>query len=131
MEKGGKTYHINIGMSVQKAAQAFQRMRPGLRLPDIKGNLRFYIFPVIYYCIVHMNRVPHDISQKTYGIFMEQFCRLDYYIPVFFLIGPFGGGDYFSCSSVYYFPPSCNIIMGIYFQHIRIQMIHQMNFQFV
>ena len=100
------------------------------RLTNIKSNLRFNIFPVIYHCIIHMNRIPHNVCKKTYCILVKKFCRFDHYISGCFIIGPFTDRNNLTCCTVNNFPPSGNIITCIYFQHIRIKMIHQVNFQF-
>ena len=129
MEKCREPYYIYIRMRIQESAQTLHRMCPGLWLAHIKGNLRFYILPFIYDCIVHVYRIPHNISQEAYGIFMKRLCRSDNHISGFFHIAPQVCGDGFSGSAIHNLPPSVNIISRIYLQHIRIQMIHQMNLQ--
>ena len=129
MEKSSKTNHIYILVSIQEVTQFFHTMCFCFWLTHIKSNLRFYILPVIDYRIIHVDRIPHDISQKADGIFMEPFYRMDNHISAFFFVRPFTYRNHFSGSTVYHFPPSLNIIPVIDFQHIRIQMIHQMNLQ--
>ena len=82
MEKGGEAYHIHILVGVKESAEALQGMSSCLWLAHIKGDLRLYIFPVVYHCIVHMYRIPHNISQEADGILMERFYRCNYHIPL-------------------------------------------------
>ena len=88
MEKCSETHNIHIFMGIQESAQTFQRMSFCFWLAHIKCDLWLYIFPVIYYCIIHVYRVPHNICQKAYSVFMKQLCRSDHYITCFFLIAP-------------------------------------------
>ena len=120
MEKCSKAHNIHILMSIQKSAQTFQGISFCFRLAHIKCNLRFHIFPVIYYCIVHVYRIPHDICQEAYSVFMKQLCSSDHYITGFFIIAPQLCWYRFPGSTVYNFPPSVDIISCIHRQHIRI-----------
>lgn len=52
-----------------------------LRLTYIKGDLLFKISPAVGDCIVHVHRIPHDVSQEAYRIVMEFFCSVDDHIP--------------------------------------------------
>ena len=131
MEKSSKSYDIYILMCVQKSAQTLHRICSCFRLTHIKCDLWFHILPFIYYCIVHMYRIPHNICQETYRIFMKWLCSSEYYITCFFDIAPLSCRHCFSGGSIHNFPPSVNIVSRIYCQHIRIQMIHQMNLQFI
>ena len=128
MEKGCKTKHINVWMVFNKLTQTFHGKFMSLRLTYIKGNLMFYVFPSVGHCIVHMYWVPHNIRQKAYSIIMERFC-LDFHVSCFFRVAPFACRNRLSCGTVYYFPPTINIIPAVWFQHIRIKSFHQMNFQ--
>ena len=129
MEKCGKSYDIYILMSVQKSAQALQRMSSCFRLAHIKCDLWFYVLPFIYYRIIHMYRVPHNICQEADCIFMKQFCSRNHYVSCRFFIRPLIRRYRFACVTVHYFPPSANIISRIDCKHIRIEVIHQVDFQ--
>ena len=98
-----------------------------LWLTHIKSNLMLYIFPVIDNGIVHMYRIPHDISQKTYGIIMERNGRSNGHISCLFGIRPVIAAYHFTGCTVNNFPPASDVIMAVYFQHFRINSAHQMN----
>ena len=129
MEKGGEANHIDIRMAVQETAETLQGMGSCLWLAHIKGDLGLYVLPVVYHCVVHMYRVPHNICQEAYGVLMEKLRRGDYHISGLFVVGPAGYRHCFACGAVYNFPPSCNVVTGVDLQHIRVKVIHQVNFQ--
>ena len=114
MEKGGEAYHIHILVGIKESAEALQRMSSCFWLAHIKGDLRLYIFPVVYHCIVHMYRIPHNISQKTYRIIMKSLRRFDGHITGLLTVTPLCHRNHFSCRTVNDFPPSLDIIMRIY-----------------
>ena len=62
MEKGSKTKNIYIGMLLNKFAETLHRIRMRLGLTHIEGNLMLHIFPSVGHCIVHMYRIPNDVS---------------------------------------------------------------------
>ena len=86
VKKCSKSYYIHIIMGIQKSAEAIHGMCTCCRLTHIKSDLRFYIFPVIDNCIVHMHRIPHDICKKAYRILMELFRRADHNISFIFIV---------------------------------------------
>ena len=116
-------------MGIQKLTQFFHTMCLCFRLTHIKSNLWLHIFPVIYHSIVHIDRIPHNISQETNGILMKPFCWMNHHIPALFFVSPFTDRNDFPCGTICYFPPFPDIIPVIHLQHCRIQMIHQMYFQ--
>ena len=124
MEKRGKTQYIYIWMLLYKFAQALHGISVGFRLSHIKGNLMFHILPVVDHRIIHMYRVPHNISQETYGIVMER-RSLNGNLSVCFVIGPVPGGNNFACGSVNHFPPTFDIIPAVGRQHVGIEPLHQ------
>ena len=128
MEKCSKTHYVHILMGFQETAETFQRVLSCGRLTYVKGHLRLHVLPVVDNCIVHMNRIPHNICQKAYGILMEGYC-LNLHISGFLIIRPFIAGNRLACGTVHDLPPFTDIVSCIYCQHIRVKMIHQMNFQ--
>ena len=128
VEKCCKTYYIHILMGFQETTETFHRILSCGRLAHVKGHLRLHILPVIDNCIVHMNRIPHNIRKKAYSILMKRHC-LDLYISGFFIIRPLFTGNRLACSTIHNLPPFADIISCIYCKHIRVKMIHQMNFQ--
>ena len=127
MEERGEPENINIRMLLNELTQALHRIFMRLGLSHIKGDLMLHILPVIYNSVIHMYRIPHNIGKKTYCIIMKCLCTVDCHIPTLAVIAPLLCRNYFSRGTVNHFPPSCDIIMVIDLQHIRIQMVHQMN----
>ena len=105
-------------------------MRSCRRLTYIKSDLRLYILPFVYHCIVHMYRIPHDVCKKTYCIFVKFLRRLDHDISTLRIVRPVFCFYGLTCRTVNHFPPSVNIVSCIDRKHVRIQVIHQMNFKF-
>ena len=128
MEKCSKTHYIHILMGFQETAETFQRILSCGRLTYVKGHLRLHVLPVVDNCIVHMNRIPHNICKKAYGILMKRNC-LNPDISGLFMIRPFFAWNRLSCGAVHNLPPFADIISCIYSKHIRVKMIHQVNFQ--
>ena len=114
MEKCSKTNHIHIRMALQEFSQTFFGILFSLRLTDIKCDLFFHTLPVIRHRIIHMNRIPHNISQKTYRIIMKSLRRFDGHITGLLTVTPLCHRNHFSCRTVNDFPPSLDIIMRIY-----------------
>ena len=74
--------HIIVDFSIYDAylagfTQALHGIFMCFRLPYVKRNLMFEIFPVICHRIVHMYRIPDNICQKAYCIFMKRFCLMN------------------------------------------------------
>ena len=128
MEKCGKTKYVYIRMILNKLSQTLHCIFMRLWLTYIKCDLMLNIFPVICNCIVHMHRIPHNISKETYCILMERNsskCNLS----CLFTVVPFICRNNFSCCSVDYFPPTFDIISCIRFQHIRVKSLHYFHFK--
>ena len=126
MEKCCKSYNVNILMGVKKFAKPFKRMCSCFRLTNVKCYLRLNV-PFIYHRIIHMYRIPHNVSKKTNRIFMERSTVINSNVAAFLVIIPRSRCNYFTRSSVNNLPPSCDIVTVIYFKHIRIKIIHKMN----
>ncbi len=88
MEKCRIPNHVHMWIIFYKSAQAFHRIGFCLRLAYIECNLLFHILPSIGNRIIHMNRIPHNISEEADRIFMKSFCVMDDHILVFCLIVP-------------------------------------------
>ena len=114
MEKCSKTNHIHIRMALQEFSQTFLGVFFCLRLTDIKRDLFFHALPVVGHRIIHMHRIPHNISQKTYRIIMKSLRRFDRHIPGLLTVTPLRHRNHFSRRTVNDFPPSLDIIMRIY-----------------
>ena len=87
-----------------------------LRLTYIKGDLLFKISPAVGDCIVHVYRIPHDVSQEAYRIIMEFFCSVDDHIPGLAAVLPGRYRNRLTGGSVYDFPPTPDIVPVVYFQ---------------
>ena len=85
-----------------------------------------HAFPGIGHRIVHMYRIPHDISQETHGIFVKR-NGFDGNVSGFFVIAPVRRGDNLSRCPVNDFPPAFDIIAGVWREHIRVQSFHQVD----
>ena len=77
MEKRRIANDIDIWMLLAEFTQALHGIFMCFRLPYVKRNLMFEIFPVICHRIVHMYRIPDNICQKAYCIFMKRFCLMN------------------------------------------------------
>ena len=129
MEKGRVPDDINMRAALQEAAQALHRICLCLRLPDIEGDLFLYILPSVRHCIVHMYRIPHDVSQKAHSIIMVQPGGADHHVTGFLIIIPDTIRDDFPCRAVNHFPPAADVITCVYRKHVRIEMAHQVDTQ--
>ena len=114
MEECSETYYIYIWVCFQETAQSFQRKLSCKRLAHVKSHLRLYIFPVIYNCVVHMNRIPHNVSKEAYCIIMER-NGINDHISAFLVITPFVCRNRLACCTVHNLPPALFIIPCIYF----------------
>ena len=74
-----------------------------------------------------MYRIPHNVCEETHGIIVKLSRMFDRHIPGLRAVTPIGRRHYFSRSPVNDFPPSFYVVPVIHFQHVRIQMIHQVN----
>ena len=129
MEKCCESDNINIIVSVKESAKSVERMCSCLWLTNIKGNLRFNIFPLVDNSVVHMNRVPHNVSKETYRILVERCALVDCYIARCLVISPIGRSNNLTCCAVDNLPPSCDVVTVVDLEHIGIKMIHKMNFK--
>ena len=127
MEKCRITDNIYMWICLAELPQTLHTEFMCLWLTHIKCNLMLHVFPVVDNGIVHVHRIPHNVSQKTYGIIMERYCRINGHIPCLLRIRPVITAYYFTCSTVDNFPPTTNVIIAVYFQHFRINTGHQMN----
>ena len=124
VEKGGEPEHINIRMILNELPQTLHRIFMGFRLSHIKGDLMLHILPVIYNGIVHVNRIPHNISKKAHRIIMER-NTLDFHFSCGLIIRPVPCGHHLSGAPVNHFPPAPDIIPAVRCEHIRIQAFHE------
>ena len=127
MEKCRITDHVDMWIVLNIFSETLHGIFVCLWLTHIKCDLLFKVCPSVCHRIVHMYRIPHNIGKKTYCIIMKCLCTVDCHIPTLAVIAPLICRNYFSRGTVNHFPPSCDIIMVIDLQHIRIQMVHQMN----
>ena len=127
MEKCGIADDIDMRICFTEFPQTLHTEFMCLWLTHIKCDLMLYVFPVVDNGIVHVHRIPHDISQKTYGIIMEWCRRINGHISGLFGIRPVITAYYFTSGTVDDFPPAANVIVAVYFQHFRINTGHQMN----
>ena len=120
MEKCGVADHINMGIVLNKFPQPLHGKLFCLRLAHVKGDLLFKVCPSVCHGIVHMYRIPHDVCQEADRIVVEFFCSMNSHISGLFAVIPLVCRHHFSGGTVNDFPPACDVVMGIYLQHIRI-----------
>ena len=130
MEKCGISNHINMRIIRDIFTKTIQRILMGFGLAHIESDLLFKICPSISHCIVHMHRIPHNICKKADGIIVKCYRLMDRDVSSLSIVIPLRYRNHFSSCTVNDFPPSGDIIMIVDLQHIRVQMIHQMNRQF-
>ena len=99
----------------------------GLGLAHIKGNLMFKIRPLIDHRIVHVNRIPDQIGQKTNRIFMIRDGSRQNHTAALFFICPFLGRNGAAGRPIHDLPPALLIVPRIYFQKLRADTRHQRN----
>ena len=128
MEEGCEAEHIDIGMFFDEFAQALHRKGMGFRLADVECDLVFHTLPGVGHCVVHMNRIPHDIGKEADRILMEG-SGLDGDDSTTLAAAPVIGGYHLSGRTVDNFPPAPDIVAGVRSQHIRIKPLHQGNLQ--
>lgn len=126
MEESREAEDIDIRMFLNEFPQALHRECMGFRLAYIEGDLMLHAFPGIGHRIVHMYRIPHDISQEAHGIFVKR-NGFDGNVSGFFAIAPVRRGDNLSRCPVNDFPPAFDIIAGVWHEHIRVQSFHQVD----
>ena len=114
MEKGGVTDHVHMGIVRDEFPQTLHGILMGLGLAHIKGDLLLKVGPAVGHRVVHMHRIPHDISQEADRIVVERFCPVDSHIAGLSVVSPLGCRDNLSCGAVDHFPPSCDVIPVIY-----------------
>jgi len=90
VEEGGVTDNVYMWIVCNKFAQTFHGIFFCLRLTHIKSNLFFKVCPAICHSIVHMYRVPHNVSQETDGVVMKFLCIVNGHVSGFFAVLPLG-----------------------------------------
>ena len=120
MEKCCITNNINMRIVFDVFAKTLHCKFFCLWLTNVECDLFFHTLPVIDYCIVHMYRIPHNVCKKTYCIIMEFLCVVNCDISCLLTVIPLFYRNNFTCCTVNDFPPSSDIIVRIYFQHIWI-----------
>ena len=114
MEKCGIADHVNMRIVLDVFPQALHGKFLCLWLAHVKGNLLLKVCPAICHCIIHMHRVPHNVSKETYCVIMEFLCAMDCHFPCYGFVPPPGRRHWLPCGTVNDFPPSCNVILVIY-----------------
>ena len=129
MEKGGVSNYIHIRMCGTIIAKTLHGIFMSLRLSHIKRNLMFKVFPIVSDCIVHMYRIPDNISQKADGIFMERDSIVNDHAPLFLIIFPEIYGHNLPRRTVNNLPPSFSVISGIDHHQFFGNTLHKRNHQ--
>ena len=113
MEKGCVANHIHVGMIRAVFAKTLQGIFVGLRLSHVESNLMFKVFPVVGNRIVHMYRIPDNVSQKADRVFMERNGIMNDHTALFLLIFPMICGHNITGRTVDNLPPPFFVVSGI------------------
>ena len=124
MEKCGEAEDIYIRVLLNEPAQAFHGKCVGLGLAYVKGDLVLHILPVVDHRVVHMNRIPHDVSQEADRIIVEGDGVKDD-LSRGFVVMPVRGGYHLPGAPVNDLPPAGDIVPGVGGEHVLIQAFHQ------
>ena len=122
MEEGCVADDVHIRMLLNELPQTFHRIFVGLGLTHIKGDLVLKIRPAVGGSVVHMHRVPDEVSQKTDGILMERYGLYGHtavgVAPLLRRHGLTGG-------SIHDLPPAGDIVVGVHLHQLRADALHQ------
>ena len=122
MEEGGVADDVNIGVLCNELAQALHGILVGLGLTHVKGDLVLKIRPAVGGSVVHMHRVPDEVSQKTDGILMERYGLYGHtavgVAPLLRRHGLTGG-------SIHDLPPAGDVVVGVHLHQLRADALHQ------
>ena len=122
MEEGGVANDVNIGVLCNELAQALHGILVGLGLTHVKGDLVLKIRPAVGGSVVHMHRVPDEVSQKTDGILME---RYGLYGHTAVGVAPLLRRHRLTGGSIHDLPPAGDIIVGVHLHQLRADALHQ------
>ena len=124
MEEGGVADDVDIGVLCNELAQALHGILVGLGLTHVKGDLVLKIRPAVGGSVVHMHRVPDEVSQKTDGILMERYGLHGHtavgVAPLLRRHGLTGG-------AVHDLPPAGDVVVGVHLHQLRADALHQWN----
>ena len=120
---------IYIWMFLAEFSKPFHGILVRFRLSDVKSDLMLKILPVICHRIIHMYRIPDNISQKAHCIFMKFRRIFNNNTSAFFFIMPLVCWNNFPCGTVNDLPPAFHIIPCIYLHQFFRNTLHQRNFQ--
>ena len=122
MEEGGVADDVDIGVLCDELAQALHGILVGLGLTHVKGDLVLKIRPAVGGSVVHMHRVPDEVSQKTDGILMERYGLYGHtavgVAPLLRRHGLTGG-------SIHDLPPAGDVVVGVHLHQLRADALHQ------
>ena len=114
VEEGGVADDVYIGVLCNELAQALHGILVGLGLTHVKGDLVLKIRPAVGGSVVHMHRVPDEVSQKTDGILMERYGLYGHtavgVAPLLRRHGLTGG-------SIHDLPPAGDVVVGVHLHH--------------
>ena len=114
VEERGVADDVHIRVLRDKFAQALHRVPAGLGLAHVKGDLVLEVFPAVGDGVVHVHRVPDQIGEKTYRIFMKSFYSMYYYVSALFVIAPVLRWHHTAGSTVHDLPPALDVVAGVH-----------------
>ena len=122
MEERGIADDVHIRMLCNELAQALHGILVGLGLTHVKGDLVLKIRPAVGGSVVHMHRVPDEVSQKTDGILME---RYGLYGHTAFGVAPPLRRHGLTGGSIHDLPPAGDVVVGVHLHQLRADALHQ------
>ena len=122
VEEGGVADDVYIGVLCNELAQALHGILVGLGLTHVKGDLVLKIRPAVGGSVVHMHRVPDEVSQKTDGILME---RYGLYRHTAVGVAPLLRRHGLTGGSIHDLPPAGDVVVGVHLHQLRADALHQ------
>ena len=71
VEEGGEPDHVGRRVLIQPLPIGIHDELSGGRMVDVQGNLVFLVAPVVGQVVVHLDRIPDDVSQEGCRVLMH------------------------------------------------------------
>ena len=114
VEERGVADDVHIWVLGNEFAQALHGELMRFGLTHVEGDLVLEVFPAVGDGVVHVHRVPDQIGEKTYRIFMKSFYSMYYYVSALFVIAPVLRWHHTAGSTVHDLPPALDVVAGVH-----------------
>ena len=114
VEERGVSDDVHIWVLGNEFAQALHGELMRFGLTHVEGDLVLEVFPAVGDGVVHVHRVPDQIGEKTYRIFMKSFYSMYYYVSALFVIAPVLRWHHTAGSTVHDLPPALDVVAGVH-----------------